>query len=159
MKKKETILDSIGALIPGYGGYVERDARRNIDKQLRTQMANVLALTEKKTGELQKTFILNHELQRALEWEQVRKAINTLVSRIKHATYGESSFFSEEQLKEKELGKIYELDRSLAERIDLIKKLIEDRINEPMSPVAIVQSIAAIDDLLLERTNFINQYK
>ena len=40
MERDLTIIDKIGSLIPGYRGYVEREGRRNCDKQLRSNLSS-----------------------------------------------------------------------------------------------------------------------
>ena len=43
MKRSKSIFDKIGALIPGYRGYAERDSRRNCDKLIRNQISEKLS--------------------------------------------------------------------------------------------------------------------
>jgi hypothetical protein len=158
-QRKVNIYDKIATLIPSYKGYSERDSRRNIDKQLRCQIAADLLLTEKKIEQHNLLLIKQNHIKIAMEWELVRKAINTLIPKIKHAAYGVSSFFADEQIKENELEKIYDMDYALAERIQLIVKTVNEHISEPIMNTSILQSLAAIDNLMNERTNFIDQYK
>ena len=105
--KKSNILVKIGSLIPGYNGYAVRDELRNTDKKLRENLARTIQETELIIMTNQKILIDKNEIQSCKEWEISRKSLNTLLSKIKNATYGESSFFSENQLKEEELEKIY----------------------------------------------------
>ena len=159
MKRTVNIIDRIGTLIPGYKGYTERDARRNIDKDLRVQISNNLSLTEKKIEQHCLSLVRNNQIQIAMEWEQIRKAINTLIPKIKNASYGVSSFFSDEQIKETELDKIYDMDLLLSERMKLFNEMIFENINEPIISVNIMKSLFEIDNLIIDRTNFINQFK
>ena len=53
-----------------------------------------------------------------------KKIFNTLYSKIKYSTYGESSFFSEKQLKENELEEIYTYDIEFVENTKEISTAI-----------------------------------
>ena len=159
MDRKRTFFEKVGRFVPGYMGYEQRDNRRSSDKQLRNRIANDLLLAETKIETHKQDLIRKNDLQTAMEWEQVRKAINTLSPKIKNATYGESGFFSKEKIKEDELNSIYEKDSELADRVKIIAETVSDKLNEPMMTAAIMQMLSAIDKLLIARTNYINQYK
>ena len=85
--------------------------------------------------------------------------MNTVFSKIKNTTYGESSFFSDQQLKETELDEIYKIDLEISERVHLILKTVESEITEKMSAGFVNQQVREIDSILIKRTNFINQFK
>jgi hypothetical protein len=89
----------------------------------------------------------------------LRQAPKRYFSKIKNATYGESSFFSDQQLKETELDEIYKIDLEMSERVHLILKTVDAEINEKMSAGFVNQQVREIDSILIKRTNFINQFK
>ncbi len=158
-QRKSTILDKIGLLIPGYRGYVIRDEIRNTDKILRDKLSSLIQQTEKNIIEHQQQLIKNGEIQSCQEWEIARKSINTIFSKIKNAAYGESSFFSNSQLKENELVEIHAFDLAIAEHISAIFKMVENNINEIMGAVSVNQLIKTIDTIIINRTNFINSFR
>jgi nucleoside diphosphate kinase len=63
------------------------------------------------------------------------------------------------QLKEEELEQIYNYDLELAEKVSLISKTIQDEILEPMSSGFVLKQVFDIEQILIKRTNLINQYK
>ena len=158
-QRKTNILDKIGRLIPGYTGYAIRDEKRNTDKRTREFIALSIQQSENLIIQHQKVLINKGEIQQTKEWETVRKPLNSLYSKIKHASYGESSFFSENQLKEDELDNIYSIDLEMVERTQFISKTIQEEINEILSAAFVLKQINDIETLLLKRLNFINQYK
>jgi hypothetical protein len=158
-QRKINILDKIGRLIPGYSGYAVRDEKRNTDKRTREFIALSIQQSENLIIQHQKVLINKGEIQQTKEWETVRKPLNSLYSKIKHASYGESSFFSENQLKEDELDNIYSIDLEMVERTQFISKTIQEEINEILSAAFVLKQINDIETLLLKRLNFINQYK
>lgn len=158
-QRKTSILDKIGLLIPGYNGYAIRDEIRNTDKLLRDKLSALIQQSEKNIIEHQQKLIKNEEIQSCKEWEISRKALNTLMSKVKLTTYGESSFFSENQLKEEELNKIHFFDLEISEKASIISKTIESEINELLCSITILKQCKDIENILIKRTNYINQFK
>jgi hypothetical protein len=158
-QRKINILDKIGKLIPGYFGYAIRDEKRNTDKKTREFIAHSIQQSENLIVQHQKGLLNKNEIQLMKEWESARKLLNTLYSKIKFAPYGESSFFSENQLKEEELDMIHSFDLEITEKTLFISKTVQEEINEILSVVFVLKQIKAIETLITERLNFINQHK
>jgi hypothetical protein len=89
----------------------------------------------------------------------LRKLVDTLFSKIKYTAYGESSFFSEKQLKENELDEIYNLDLKLVENVDMVCKCIESYIQDSSNPKSINKMVRDIEIALDNRNNYINTFK
>lgn len=151
--------ERIGNMIHGYNGYALREEKRNTDKKLRDELSGIIQQSENIVIKHQQQLVKTGDINLCQEWEIARKALNTIFSRIKNATYGESSFFSDRQLKEKELDEIYKIDLEVSERVHLILKTVEVEINETMSSGFVNQQVREIDTMLIKRTNFINQFK
>jgi hypothetical protein len=154
MDRVKNIFDKIGALIPGYRGYADRDGRRNCDKILRDSISIQLSECEK---------IINAQMYDALkikdklkmnELEEVRKETNTLMSKIKFAPYGATSFFSDNQIKEEELFSIYQHDFELSDSVNqFFESLSSSDISFSKSQLKICSNI------LQKRNNYINEFK
>lgn len=159
MERKINLFDKIGNLIPGYKEYIIRDEKRNTDKKFRDELVSRLNQSEEFIIRYQKELVTSDDVTNLILWEQSRKALNTISTKIKHSTYGESSFFGEKQLKEDELDAIYNIDLELTEKVSLIVKTILSDIAEPLSAGIVLNQIFDIEQILLKRTNFINEYK
>ena len=159
MERKINLFDKIGNLIPGYKGYVIRDEKRNTDKKFRDELVSRLNQSEEYLIRYQRELVSSNDVTNLTLWEQSRKALNTISTKIKYTTYGESSFFSEKQLKEDELDAIYNIDLELTERASLIVKTIQENTAEQMSADFVLNQISDIEQILSKRTNFINEYK
>jgi hypothetical protein len=157
-KRKLNILDKIGSLIPGYKGYANREGKRNDDKKLRGFIALELELSENEIIQHQQSLIRDTQIQTSKEWEIIRKSLNTITTKIKNASYGESSLFNDMQIKEDELDEIYTIDLELYERVSLIRKTINIHINEVSSPLLINHQIQETFNILQKRINFINKF-
>lgn len=159
MPKNNNLFDKISSWIPGYKGYVVRGEKRNTDQKLREQLSRQIINAEGLIINKQQQLIRQNAIHPSQEWEMIRKALNTLSSNIRFAPYGESSFFSENQLKEKELDEINNMDLQIAERIDFLCTIVTKHINEVLSPAAIIQNIREIDVLIDQRAHFIKNFK
>lgn len=157
--RRTNLFERIGNMIRGYKGYSLRDEKRNTDKKLRDELSGIIQQCEKTVIKHQQQLVKTGEMQLCQEWEIARKALNTIFSKIKNATYGESSFFSDQQLKETELDEIYKIDLEMSERVHLILKTVEEEINETISAGFVNEQVREIDAILIKRTNFINQFK
>ena len=158
-KRSVNFFDKIGTLIPGYNGYAVRDEKRNDDKKLRDELSRIINQSESLIEKHQQQLIKTGEMNLCKEWEIARKSVNTLYTKVKYATYGESSFFSNNQIKETELDEIYNIDYEMAERVHLIFKTADADINEVMSAGLIINQVKEIDNILNKRTTFINRHK
>jgi len=154
MDRKVNILDKIGALIPGYSGYAERDGRRNCDKQLRSILSSKLFECEKILVKRINKAINNSDKPLMRTIEDCRKLINTTQSKINYAPYGESGFFSDQQIKEDELMKIYHFDLEMAKEVEKIENVI--LVHDIDS---IMKKLSLLDNLRRNRNQFIREHK
>ena len=65
MDRKKNLLDKIGALIPGYRGYSERDGRRDTDKITRESIC--LNLNEIEENELEEIYKIDLEIKNEIK--------------------------------------------------------------------------------------------
>ena len=157
--RKPNIISKIGSLIPGFNGYSERTDRRNSERIFRAQNSKLLERAENSIIQHQKKHITAGDIEESKKWEIVRKATNTCISKFKHATYGESSFFSKEQIKEDELEEILKLNEEIVNRIQIIFNTAESDLEETLSAQLILNNLKEIDGLLFNRSNFIGRFK
>lgn len=149
-----TIFDKIGSLIPGYKGYAGRDGRRNCDKILRDSVANTLSQAEKELNLTLIQLIKLKDTEKVEDFEELRKQTNTLISKVKFAPYGVSSYFADNQIKEEELEKIYQFDLELAEVSHQILQLTSKDQKESYRG-----NLNHLQVILLNRNNYINDFK
>lgn len=154
MERKKNIYDKIGALIPGYSGYVERDSRRNCDKQLRDILSNKLSKNEHQIVKRISNAIMNSNKELMRELEFVRKEINTTLSKVKYAPYGASSFFADNQIKEDELMKIYQFDLEISEIVESLGLNINN-----YEAKQLLVFLEELNQLLENRNQYIKEHK
>tara|TARA_B110000483_G_C18107149_1_gene508141 strand:+ start:426 stop:890 length:465 start_codon:yes stop_codon:yes gene_type:complete len=154
MERAVNIFDKIGSLIPGYRGYAVRDGRRNCDKHLRNILSSKLIECENTLINRTNEAIINSDKPLMRKIEVCRKLVNTTQSKVNYAPYGESGFFSNQQIKEDELMKIYLFDLDMTELVDEIKNIILDHNTE-----VIMQKLSELDNFLKSRNRFISEHK
>jgi len=154
MDRKINIYDKIGSLIPGYSGYADREGRRQCDKILRSQISGDLHYSERLIQDRLTAVIQEKKYDSMNDIEKCRKIIDTLGTKIRYAPYGESSFFSDAQIKENELQEIYKKDLILLEKVQELKEA------SSVKPVQeILLDIVAIEQLLDARNQYIKEFK
>jgi hypothetical protein len=126
---------------------------------LRDELSRIINQSETLIEKHQQQLIKTGEMNLCKEWEIARKAVNTIYTKVKNATYGESSFFSNNQIKEAELDEIYNIDYEMTERVHLIFKTVDADINEVISAGVVINQVKEIDNILNKRTPFLNRYK
>jgi hypothetical protein len=154
MEREINIFDKIGSLFPGYSGYAERNNRRQCDRLLRDCVVERIVAAEKLLSKRMNKAFGSGEKNQITGIEECRKKLNTLGSKIKFSPYGESAFFSCEQLKENELAVIYQKDHAILEKVGEVSCLIPDA----ELPI-LLENIEAIEGILDDRNEFIKRFK
>ena len=124
-RERRNFLERLGAKIPGFRGYLEREMRRDVDKLQRDWLADQVdrarfAINGKirewsRTGRLE-------NLDRA---SSIEKSLDRLANRIRHADYGSSGFFDAVKVGQAELDRIYEFDLALSDTMEYLALQVE----------------------------------
>jgi hypothetical protein len=154
MERSKNIFDKVGALIPGYRGYAEREGRRQCDKLLREKIVSVLEQCEATISARIDESVKSRNPEKAKLFEDNRKRLNTLTAKMKFSPYGASAFFSNSQIKEPELEQIYKKDLEILERVNSFKQAIEDKDSKDVD-----LPMEEIETLLNSRNQFIKEFK
>jgi hypothetical protein len=112
--------------IPGFGGYIERQARRDADKLLRETIFSRFRELEGRVSALQREFIANGEIQYVDDLEASAIKLRTFADRVRTATRGYSSLFEAVKINQDELAKLYEYDAALLDRADEVGRAVEN---------------------------------
>jgi hypothetical protein len=150
MDRQKNIFDKIGSLIPGYMGYAERDSRRVCDQKVRKEIENNMLYSEKK---IIRVIQKETDKKMVMELEKSRKNLETTVSKIRNAPYGESSFFSDNVIANDELTRIYVFDLDVKESVDKLETFIDEANWTKM-----IDEIAILRKQIEERNRFIRRF-
>jgi hypothetical protein len=114
------------AKIPGFKGYIERQARRDSDKLLRDTIADRYEKEWQRISTLQVEFITQGEITYVDDLERAAIKLRTFVDRIRRAARGHSSLFEAVKINERELEKLYQHDVALLDLADEVSRAIDN---------------------------------
>jgi HAMP domain-containing protein len=110
-------LEKILNAIPGYGGYRDKQLRRDADRLLREHIATELAEQGRNLPGLQRQLIDAGQLRLVDDLERVSRGLQTLGDQVRTAARGYSGFFDAVKVREAELDALYEFDQELLAEI------------------------------------------
>lgn len=153
---QQRVLDSQGSLrklqakIPGFKGYLAKEARREADKMLRTYIGRQLDQQRRRLQRLGTKLATAGNMDAVVSIEPVRMHLQTASDKIKTATYGYAGFFDAATVNEKELDALYAFDSGLSERVDAIAAAVtalgKSEAGQPFDD-ALAAVDSAIEDL------------
>lgn len=118
------ILEEIASKIPGYGGYLERERRREVDKLHREHLADTLRDLRVRVSDIVRELSETRRLFEAGPFDRVIGKIDKVENRIRYATYGYTGFFDVVKVGEAELQRLYQFDLSLVDDVESLRQKI-----------------------------------
>jgi hypothetical protein len=118
-------LESLVAKVPGYGGYKDKELRREADKILRMEVADKFDDQRKRLSELQMQLVSTAQLEFVDDLERAVSKIQLLIDRIKTATYGYAGLFDAVKVKEEQLDALYEFDNQMLFFVDDVAAAVD----------------------------------
>jgi len=129
IKSKESFLEKIKRIIPGYDGYVNRDNSRELDTQLRNQLALKLEQNRSKIRETVSNYSKNGRLFQASDMEKIEKKNDTAIAKFRSAARGYSGAFDIVKIKDEKLEQIYNFDVSLLSSVEEISIMFDSLLS------------------------------
>ena len=120
------IFKKIASKIPGFGGYIERQKRRDSDKLLRESIALRIEQQWSRISELQREFISTGDIAYVDDLEASAIKLRTFADRLRRAPRGYSSLFEAVKINEDELAQMYAYDAALLDRVDEVSHAIDN---------------------------------
>lgn len=139
-------LEKILNKIPGYGGYREKEMRRDADKLLRDHIYNVLTTQRRRIEDIQSQLGVEF-IEFVEKIGTARRRLQTLADTIHTAAYGYSGLFDAVRVKEEQLDALYEFDSGLLEQADRIVAAVDSlqaAVDNGESPGGAIRELTAI---------------
>ncbi len=141
-------------IIPGYHGYKQKEMRRESDKLLRDHLVKELGNTKKTLTAIQEDAV---ESAPAIitKLEDLLTELDTFLRNIQHAGYGFGGLFDTTKVKENELDKLLDFDKSVVEtvmNVDGAVKQLKDNLSEDATG-----KVKAVRDLVKNAIKFYGQ--
>ena len=126
---RKNFFEVLGAFIPGYKGYSEKEMRRETDRILRDAIVTRLQEKKQLLDDMTKDFAKRKKFDFLDTLDSIRRRIDHVTDSIKHAPQGYSGFFDTVKVKAEDLDKLYRHDLGLKDmteegRISLMVKMI-----------------------------------
>ncbi|HEX3559964.1 MAG TPA: hypothetical protein VHU19_12220 [Pyrinomonadaceae bacterium] len=151
MSDQRNWLEQLGEKIPGYGGYVTKERRRDADKLHREHLADRLRAAKQPLNELMRELSSAGRLFEVGPVDRVLKKIDQIENRVRFASYGYAGFFDAVKIEEPQLERLYQFDLALVERVERLERLARESgpksSNAEGLKAAAAELEAAVDDL------------
>jgi hypothetical protein len=116
----------LASYIPGFGGYVERQNRRDADKLVRDTVARRFGELWTRTSNLQKDLISAGKIQFVDDLEQAALQLRTFTDKISTAARGYAGFFDAVKINQKELEQLYSFDLAFFDLADQVSRALDN---------------------------------
>lgn len=139
-------LEKILNKIPGYGGYREKEMRRDADKLLRDHIYNVLTTQRRRIEDIQSQLGVEF-IEFVEKIGTARRRLQTLADTVHTAAYGYSGLFDAVRVKEEQLDALYAFDSGLLEQADRIVAAVDSlqaAVDNGESPGGAIRELTAI---------------
>ena len=144
-------------IIPGWGGYQERQTRRKADQLLRQTLAEKLAGRRQELDVAQKDLISHGRIDLVDDVGSAVTQLQTFIDRVRVASYGYSGLFDAAKVNEAELEQLYNFDVALfqyVERLDAATSHLRDAIP---TGEGLAQTVRVIQDICREANSTFDQ--
>ena len=103
--------------LPGIGGYIDKELRRDADKRVRELIAQELEVQKQALLEIQRMLLDGKGLLWLDNIDQAVQKLQILADRIKTASYGYSGLFDPVKIREEALDALHRFDQAMAGRV------------------------------------------
>jgi hypothetical protein len=123
MSNGETI-DRLLDTIPGYGGYRDKERRRESDRRIREHLALDYGQLTDRLSRLATRIAEERQLQAIQLVDKPRQRLSSFVDRVRTATYGYAGLFSDNPVDENALDQIAAFDQALNDQVPVLDEMI-----------------------------------
>ena len=142
--------------IPGFGGYVNRQNRRDADKLLRDTVARRFEEQWKRASQLQSDMVGNGMIAYVDDMEKAAIQLRTFIDKITTAPRGYSGLFDAVKINEPELEAIYQFDAAffdLAEQVGRGLDNVEASLSDEAALPAAIRNVVSLARMAVETYN------
>ena len=142
--------------IPGFGGYINRQNRRDADKLLRDTVARRFEEQWKRASQLQNDMVSSGMIEYVDDMEKASIQLRTFIDKISTAPRGYSGLFDAVKINEKELEAIYQYDAAffdLAEQVGRALDHVEASLADEAALPAAIRNVISIARMAVETYN------
>ncbi|MEI6153907.1 MAG: hypothetical protein WCQ90_07455 [Deltaproteobacteria bacterium] len=158
----KNIFEKIGAFIPGYKGYSEKERRRDTDKLLRVEIAKYLDHMKETLNEIIRSQTDERKLGLISDLDRIKRNLDIAANQIRYASHGESGFFDVVQVNVSDLDNLYKYDLEIKEETEALKQTIrslETSGNFKSDCSAIIGKLTVLSEKISDRDRVIAEVR
>lgn len=153
VKNQQDPFKKLISYIPGFGGYVERQNRRDADKLLRDTVARRFEEQWKRASQLQTDLVSAGMITYVDDMEKAAVKLRTFIDKLSTAPRGYSGLFDAVKINEKELESVYQFDAAffdLAEQVGRALDNVEQSMADEAALPAAIRNLTSLARLAVE---------
>jgi len=123
IQSSQNKLQELMSKIPGFGGYMQKEQRRDADKMLRLYVARQYGEQLGRLSNIQHALTSQgglNALRSVATLERAVSKLQLLIDRIKTASYGYAGLFDPIKVDEEVLDRLYDFDQAMLAGVDTI---------------------------------------
>lgn len=124
-KAQRSVLERLGARIPGFAGFQDRELRRDVDKLQREHLADEVRRIVARVRELARAWTDAGQIGVLGGFDRLDRGLDRLGQAVRFADYGATGFFDPVKIGEPELAALYEFDLGLLDHLAEIERRVE----------------------------------
>jgi hypothetical protein len=121
---QRNLLERLGAKIPGYRGYQDRELRRDVDKLQREHLAAELGRLKALLSSRARDYTDAGQLAALAAFGRLDRQLDGLQQTIRFSDYGASGLFDPMKINEPELERLYAFDLGIMDDVAAVEQAI-----------------------------------
>ena len=150
MTDQRNWLERLGEKIPGYGGYVQKERRRDLDKLHREHLADRLRAVKQPISDAVRELTDGRRLMEVGPLDRASKKVDQAENRVRFATYGYSGFFDVVKVKEAQLDALYRFDLALVQKVEELEHHAQELKNQVGTAQGLKEAATRLESALDE---------
>jgi hypothetical protein len=139
-------LTRLGAKLPGFRGYIEKETRRDADKILRDTISDKFNVQARRITQLQMDLVSHAKLEHVDDMERAATKLKQFMDRVKTTPRGYAGFFDAIQVKEEQLEQLYQWDLRLLEEAEKFAATVDATASAISGDADIAGAVRALTD-------------
>ncbi|HYU31215.1 MAG TPA: hypothetical protein VEW48_03565 [Thermoanaerobaculia bacterium] len=120
-KAQRNVLERLGAKIPGFRGFQDRELRRAVDKLQREHIAGEIGRLKTTLRDRARAYTDAGQIALLGPFDRLDRQLDGLSQTVRFADYGATGLFDAVKIGEAELQKLYDFDLSLLDDLAALK--------------------------------------
>ena len=125
-KSQMRLSERIAAALPGFGGYKEKELRRESDKLIRNNLTLKLSKGKDNVRSIAQRIAEKRYLDVLPDIDRLTAKMDRITEKVNHASYGYAGFYDIVKIKEEHLDRMITFDNQLLDEVVTLTVSIDD---------------------------------